>query len=76
MIEAEARDLLRQYDGIGGIEAWIAGQPWRPAPNGWTIARELQGWRFHIRTISGGLQIYAVAHGGGPPALWMVLSKG
>jgi hypothetical protein len=34
MTEAEARDLLRCCDGLGGLEAWIARQPWQAAPGG------------------------------------------
>ena len=29
MTEAEARLLLRNYGGFGGLEAWIAEQAWR-----------------------------------------------
>ena len=42
MTEAEARAALRAYDGVGGLEAWIAEQPWKMAPNGWTVPTELQ----------------------------------
>jgi chloramphenicol 3-O-phosphotransferase len=32
--EAEARELLRRCDGLGGLEAWIARQRWRTVPGG------------------------------------------
>ena len=48
MTASEARDLLRQHNGWGGIEAWIAGRRWKAAPNGWSVEGELQGWQFQI----------------------------
>jgi hypothetical protein len=36
-----ARALLRDCDGFGGIEAWIAEQPWLTAPGGWAVSIEL-----------------------------------
>jgi hypothetical protein len=38
MTENEARQLLRDCGGFGGLEAWIAEQPWEVAPSGWTVA--------------------------------------
>src|SRR5215213_7178757 len=36
--EAEARAALRAFDGIGGVERWIARQRrWEAAPVGWTV---------------------------------------
>jgi hypothetical protein len=32
MIEAEARQMLRDCGGFGGLEAWIAGRRWKTAP--------------------------------------------
>jgi hypothetical protein len=34
MTEADARVLLRDCDGLGGLEARIAGRCWQPAPSG------------------------------------------
>jgi hypothetical protein len=34
MTETEARQLLRDCGGFGGLEAWIAGRRWRTAPGG------------------------------------------
>jgi hypothetical protein len=71
MTEAEARELLRRCDGIGGLEAWIAGRRWRAVPDGWTVTGELQGWQFRIEVIVGGLRISASASGSAP-AVWVV----
>jgi hypothetical protein len=74
MIEAEARDLLRQHDGVGGLEVWLADQPWVSAPNGWQVTRDFDGWRFVIQPIGGGLQLVGTAANGGRPAVWAVKS--
>jgi hypothetical protein len=42
--EADARVLLRDCGGFGGLEAWTAGQRWKAVPGGWTVSGELQGW--------------------------------
>ena len=34
MTEPEARALLRHWPGLGGLEAWIAEQPWQEAAGG------------------------------------------
>ena len=34
MTEANARELLRDVDRVGGLETWIAGQPWIPTSSG------------------------------------------
>ena len=40
MTEAEARAALAAFDGIGGLERWIAAQrPWEAVPGGWTGSR-------------------------------------
>ena len=72
MTEAEARLLLRDCGGFGGLEAWAAEQPWEAAPGGWTVDGMLQGWRFRIEVITGGLRISASAPGGIDPAVWTV----
>ena len=58
MTEADARVLLHNWPGVGGLEAWIAGRRWKTAPGGWTVA--------------GGLRVSANAPGGGDPAVWVV----
>ncbi len=36
MTEAEARAALAAFDGLGGLERWVAAQrPWQAIPSGW-----------------------------------------
>jgi hypothetical protein len=72
MTEAEARLLLRDWPGVGGLEAWIASRRWQATPDGWIVTGELQGWQFRIDVVAGGLRITASAPGGGDPAVWVV----
>jgi hypothetical protein len=73
MTEADARALLRDWPGVGGVDAWIAGRRWKAVPSGWTVSGELQGWQFRLDVIpAGGLRISASAPGGGDPAVWVV----
>jgi hypothetical protein len=37
MTEADARVMLRDCGGFGGLEAWIAGRRWRAVPGGWNV---------------------------------------
>jgi hypothetical protein len=37
LTEAEARVLLRDWPGVGGLEAWLAGRRWRAVPGGWIV---------------------------------------
>jgi hypothetical protein len=76
MTEAEGRALLRQYPGARGIEVWISLQPWQSAPNGWTVARDLEGWSFQLTLVPGGLQVTAVVPGNDLAAVWPVLAQG
>jgi hypothetical protein len=75
MTEADARVLLHDCDGAGGLEAWIAGRRWKPAPGGWTVSGELQGWQFQVEVVAAGLRITASAVGGAP-AVWVVTASG
>jgi hypothetical protein len=75
MTEADVRVLLRDCDGVGGIEAWIAGRHWKAAPDGWTVSDELQGWQFQVDVVAAGLRITASASGGAP-AVWVVTASG
>jgi hypothetical protein len=74
MTEAEARVLLRDCGGVGGMEAWIADRRWKAVPGGWGVTDELQGWQFRIDVVAGGLRISASAPGGSVPAVWIVTS--
>jgi hypothetical protein len=70
--EDEARAALRGFDGVGGLEHWLAGQPWQPAPDGWIVTGDLDGWRFWLRPVPGGLRLSAALPGGWRPAVWVV----
>jgi hypothetical protein len=72
--EAEARALLRVCDGIGGLEAWIAEQSWQPGLDGWIVPADLDGWRFRLQVLPGGIRISASA-AGAEPAVWIVLTN-
>jgi hypothetical protein len=69
--EAQARDQLRRCDGQGGIEAWIAGRRWKAEGQGWTVAGDLQRWRFRVEPVLGGVRISATMPGA-LPAVWVV----
>ena len=69
MTEDEARDALNRFDGLGDLETWMARQRWQATPEGWVVAGELQGWRFRLVRVADGLQVHAVAPGGGVSAV-------
>jgi hypothetical protein len=69
--EAEARAALAAFNGLGGLERWIAEQWWELVPRGWRVRGELQGWRFRVEPAPGGLRVIASA-AGGDPAVWFV----
>ena len=71
MTEAEARTALRGFVGVGQVEPWIAAQPWKAEAGGWTLAGELQGWRFRLEVARGEVRVVASA-GRGEPATWFV----
>jgi hypothetical protein len=76
MTEAEARVALAAFDGLGGVERWIAEQrPWQAMPTGWTVPGELQGWRFGLEPVPGGVRVIA-SSGKGAPAVWFVPDQG
>jgi hypothetical protein len=74
MTEADARVLLHNWPGVGGLEAWIAGRRWKAVPGGWTVSGELEGWQFRVGVVADGLRISASAPGGSVPAVWIVTS--
>ncbi len=42
MTEDQARTALAAFDGLGGLERWIAEQrPWEAIPSGWTVPGDL-----------------------------------
>ena len=71
MTEAEARAALRAFDGVGGLEAWIAAQRWQRAPGGWVVPEPFQGWRFRVEIAPSGVRVSAFM-GKGDPAVWIV----
>jgi hypothetical protein len=73
MTEEEAREILRIHQG-DGFEAWIAGQLWmRRSGEGWRVAGSLEGWRFEVLPVPGGVRITAFPPGPRPrPAVWVV----
>ncbi len=72
MTEAEARAALLAFEGVGDVEPWIADQPWQAEAGGWTVPGELQGWRFRVEVVPGGVRVVASTPGGGEPAVWFV----
>ena len=76
MTEAQARAALAAFDRLSGLERWIAEQrAWEAVPGGWTVAGELQGWRFRLEVVPGGVRVVASAPGG-EPAVWFVPGHG
>ncbi len=59
------------FDAVGGLERWIADQPWLAAPGGWRVRERFQGWRFRLEAVPGGVRVVASA-GKGEPAVWFV----
>ncbi len=70
--EAEARAALRAFVGAGNVEPWIAEQPWKAEAGGWSVLGELQGWRFRLEVMPGGVRVIAFMGGGREPTLWSV----
>ena len=75
MTEAEARALLCDWPGVGGVEAWIAGRRWHATPDGWTVDGMLQGWRFEVEVVAAGLRLSARATDDHAPAVWQVRAR-
>jgi hypothetical protein len=75
MMEEQARVALRDFDEAGGMEAWIARQPWQATPDGWSVLTSLGGWRFRLRPVSEGVRVSALAPGDEAPAVWVVTAS-
>jgi hypothetical protein len=71
LTEAEARDLLANFEGVGGLENWIADREWKAALGGWTVIGDLQGLAFRVEVAPGGLRLTATEPGI-RPAVWEV----
>ena len=74
MTEVEVRAALAAFDAIGGMERWIAAQPWHAAPGGWVVPEPFQGWRFRVEPAHGGVRVSAFM-GGSEPAVWVVPAR-
>ena len=71
MTEAEARAALTAFDGVGGLERWIADQRWEAIPGGWRVRERYQSWYFRLEPVAGGVRVVMSARGG-EPAVWFV----
>ena len=71
MTEAEARAALAAFDGVGGLERWVAAQRWNAVPGGWVVPEAFQGWRFRVEPVAGGVRVAAFMRRG-EPAAWVV----
>ena len=72
LTEDQARAALAAFDGSGGLERWIAEQPWEAAQDGWTVRHPLRGWTFMVAS-AGDREVRITAYmAGGSPAVWVV----
>ena len=74
MTEVQARAALAAFDGVGGLEPWIAEQWWLAVPGGWVVPEPFQGWRFRVEPTAGGVRVSAFM-GGADPAVWIVPAR-
>jgi hypothetical protein len=72
--EDEARAALRAFVAVGGIEQWIAEQPWEATARGWTVAGDFHGWRFRLEPVPGGARVVMSAPGE-PRTVWTVPAR-
>ena len=72
MTEAEARTALRGFVGVGQVEPWIAGQPWKAEAGGWSVLGQHHGLRYRLEVMQGGVRVIASAGAGREPAVWTV----
>ena len=49
MTEDEARAALAAFDGLGGLEHWIAAQRWNVVPGGWVVPEAFRIAGLHAR---------------------------
>jgi hypothetical protein len=57
MTEAEARAALAAFDGLGGLERWIAAQRWEAVPGGWRVRERFQDWHFRVEPVASGVSL-------------------
>jgi hypothetical protein len=76
MTEDEVRALLAGCDGQGGLEMWIARQPWQVTQDGgWAVAGVLRGWRYTLALVPERVRVSANPGGGRRPAEWTVPAR-
>ncbi len=63
--------MLRAFLAAGELERWIADQRWEAIPGGWRVRERLDGWRFRLEPVPGGVNVIMSARGG-EPAVWFV----
>ena len=72
--EGCARAVLRAHPG-DGLEAWLAGQPWRATADGsWRVEPDRAGWTFRVEGVPGrAVRVVAKAPGSaGSVTAWLV----
>ncbi len=74
MMEVEVRAALAAFDAIGGMERWIAAQPWLAAPGGWVVPEPFHGLRFRVEPVTRGVRVRAFGDKG-EPAAWIVPAR-
>ena len=72
--EGQARALLRSHPG-DGLEAWLADQRWRAAPDGsWLVEAERDGWTYRVEGLPGeAVRVIERAPGTASVASWLVV---
>jgi hypothetical protein len=70
--DAEARAALTTSNRVGGLEHWIAEQPWEAAPGGWRVLHPLHSWTFMVAPAGGGGVRLTAFMSGGSPATWII----
>jgi hypothetical protein len=73
--EADVRAALRCFVAVGGVERWIAAQPWQVVAGDWRVVGEHQGWRFRLAPAPDGVHVVMSRAGGEQPAVWFVPSR-
>ncbi len=71
MTEDQARTALAAFDGVGGLERWIAAQRWEAMPGGWVVPEPFHGLRFRVEPVARGVRVRAFGDKG-EPAAWIV----
>ena len=73
-LERQARALLRSHPG-DGLEAWLADQRWRAAPDGsWLVEAERDGWTYRVEGLPGeAVRVVARAPEAGAVTSWLVV---